>query len=189
MTGEQWSANSVPTSFVETTVKAAREELDQEADGRREIQGPARRCATPSARSLTAAEDRGEEPAASAAEANDRPAVAREVGRLAALQGELRGARRSGTGADRHEEGGDRSRSASSPASAASSTWGNLATSAQAGAVFRFQLLWALLLGTLLVIFLVEMSGRFAAVTRQALPDAIRAAVRLRLLARSRSPS
>jgi Mn2+/Fe2+ NRAMP family transporter len=51
---------------------------------------------------------------------------------------------------------------------------GNLATSAQAGASFRFQLLWALALGTILVIFLVEMSGRFAAVTGKALPDAIR---------------
>ena len=51
---------------------------------------------------------------------------------------------------------------------------GAIATSAQAGAVFRYQLLWALALGTILVIFLVEMSGRFAAVTRQALPDAIR---------------
>jgi Mn2+/Fe2+ NRAMP family transporter len=51
---------------------------------------------------------------------------------------------------------------------------GNMATSAQAGGVFRLQLLWPLVLGTLLVIFLVEMSGRFAAVTRQALPDAIR---------------
>jgi len=51
---------------------------------------------------------------------------------------------------------------------------GALATSAQAGAVFRYQLLWSLVLGTLLVVFLVEMSGRFSAVTRQALPDAIR---------------
>jgi Mn2+/Fe2+ NRAMP family transporter len=51
---------------------------------------------------------------------------------------------------------------------------GNLATSAQAGASYRFQLLWSLLLGTLLVIFLVEMSGRFAAVSRKALPDTIR---------------
>lgn len=51
---------------------------------------------------------------------------------------------------------------------------GNIATSAQAGAVFRLQLLWPLVLGTVLVIFLIEMSGRFAAVTRQALPDAIR---------------
>ncbi len=51
---------------------------------------------------------------------------------------------------------------------------GNIATSAQAGASFRFQLIWALLLATVLVIFLVEMSGRFAAVTNKALPDTIR---------------
>ena len=51
---------------------------------------------------------------------------------------------------------------------------GNLATSGQAGASFRFQLIWALLLATVLVVLLVEMSGRFAAVTRKALPDAIR---------------
>lgn len=51
---------------------------------------------------------------------------------------------------------------------------GNIATSAQAGASFRFQLIWALLLATVLVIFLVEMSGRFAAVTKKALPDTIR---------------
>lgn len=51
---------------------------------------------------------------------------------------------------------------------------GNLATSAQAGASFRFQLIWALLLATILVIFLVEMSGRFSAVSRKAFPEAIR---------------
>jgi Mn2+/Fe2+ NRAMP family transporter len=51
---------------------------------------------------------------------------------------------------------------------------GAMATSAQAGANFRFQLLWAVVLATLLVTFLVEMSGRFAAVTRMALPDVIR---------------
>jgi Mn2+/Fe2+ NRAMP family transporter len=51
---------------------------------------------------------------------------------------------------------------------------GNLATSAQAGANFKFQLVWVLAAATLLVIFLVEMSGRFAAATRKALPDAIR---------------
>src|SRR5436305_2018119 len=50
---------------------------------------------------------------------------------------------------------------------------GNIATSTQAGAAFRLQLLWPLVFGTVLMIFLVEMSGRFAAVTRQALPDAI----------------
>jgi Mn2+/Fe2+ NRAMP family transporter len=51
---------------------------------------------------------------------------------------------------------------------------GNLVTGTQAGASFRFQLLWALLLGTIIVIFLVEMSGRLAAVTKKALPEAIR---------------
>ena len=51
---------------------------------------------------------------------------------------------------------------------------GNLATSAQAGAQFRYQLLWPLALATILVIFLVEMSGRFAAVSRKALPDTVR---------------
>lgn len=51
---------------------------------------------------------------------------------------------------------------------------GNIATSAQAGASFHFQLVWALLLATIIVTFLVEMSGRFAAVSQKALPDAIR---------------
>jgi Mn2+/Fe2+ NRAMP family transporter len=51
---------------------------------------------------------------------------------------------------------------------------GNIATSAQAGAVFRFQLLWPLLVATIMVIFLVEMSGRFAAVTGKAIPGAVR---------------
>src|SRR5947209_7925034 len=51
---------------------------------------------------------------------------------------------------------------------------GNIATCAQAGASFRFQLLWSMVLATIVVIFLVEMSGRFAAVTKKALPDTIR---------------
>ena len=51
---------------------------------------------------------------------------------------------------------------------------GNLVTAAQAGAAFGFQLLWALLLGTLIVILLCEMAGRFAAVTQKPLPAAIR---------------
>ena len=51
---------------------------------------------------------------------------------------------------------------------------GNIATCAQAGAEFRFQLIWSMILATIVVIFLVEMSGRFAAVSKKALPDAIR---------------
>lgn len=51
---------------------------------------------------------------------------------------------------------------------------GNLVTGAQAGAQFRFQLLWSLALGTLMVILLVEMSGRFAAVSKKTIPEAVR---------------
>jgi Mn2+/Fe2+ NRAMP family transporter len=51
---------------------------------------------------------------------------------------------------------------------------GNIATAVQAGARFRFQLIWPMLLATIVVIFLIEMSGRFAAVTKKALPDTIR---------------
>ena len=51
---------------------------------------------------------------------------------------------------------------------------GNLVTAGQAGATFRFQLLWALLAGTIIVIFLVEMSGRFAAMSKKAIPEAVR---------------
>ena len=51
---------------------------------------------------------------------------------------------------------------------------GNLVTAAQAGASFRFQLLWSLAFGTIIVIFLVEMSGRFAAVTQKTIPEAVR---------------
>jgi Mn2+/Fe2+ NRAMP family transporter len=51
---------------------------------------------------------------------------------------------------------------------------GSLATSAQAGAAFGFQLIWAIALGTICLIFLVEMSGRLAAVSKQTLADAMR---------------
>jgi Mn2+/Fe2+ NRAMP family transporter len=51
---------------------------------------------------------------------------------------------------------------------------GSITTAAQAGAEFGFQLIWALLLGTLCVIFLVEQSGRLAAVCGRTIPDAIR---------------
>ena len=51
---------------------------------------------------------------------------------------------------------------------------GNIATCTQAGARFRYQLIWAMLLATIMVILLIEMSGRFAAATNKALPDAIR---------------
>jgi Mn2+/Fe2+ NRAMP family transporter len=51
---------------------------------------------------------------------------------------------------------------------------GSIATSAQAGSTFGFSLLWAVLLGTICVIFLVEMSGRFSIVTGHTVIDAVR---------------
>ena len=51
---------------------------------------------------------------------------------------------------------------------------GSIATSAQAGASFRFQLLWPVALGTICVIFLIEMSGRLAAISHHPLPSAVR---------------
>jgi Mn2+/Fe2+ NRAMP family transporter len=51
---------------------------------------------------------------------------------------------------------------------------GSLATSAQAGAAFGFQLIWAIVLGTLCLIFLIEMSGRLAAVSKKTLAGAMR---------------
>jgi Mn2+/Fe2+ NRAMP family transporter len=51
---------------------------------------------------------------------------------------------------------------------------GSLATAAQAGAAFGYQLIWAILLGVICVAFLVEMAGRFAAVSRHTITDAIR---------------
>src|SRR3982751_5652838 len=51
---------------------------------------------------------------------------------------------------------------------------GSIATAAQAGAIFGFQLIWPIVLGTLCLIFLIEMSGRMAAVSHHPLPSAIR---------------
>lgn len=51
---------------------------------------------------------------------------------------------------------------------------GSIATAAQAGAAFGYQLIWAVVLGTICIAVLVEMSGRFAAVSGHTLPDAMR---------------
>lgn len=51
---------------------------------------------------------------------------------------------------------------------------GAIATAAEAGSEFGFQLIWVIILGTICVIFLVEMSGRLAAVSKHTLADAVR---------------
>lgn len=51
---------------------------------------------------------------------------------------------------------------------------GSIATAAQAGAEFGFGLLWTILLGVICLVFLIEMSGRFSAVSGHTIPDAMR---------------
>jgi Mn2+/Fe2+ NRAMP family transporter len=51
---------------------------------------------------------------------------------------------------------------------------GSLSTSAQAGAAFGFQLLWAIALAALGVAVLAEMAGRLAALSRHTVAAAIR---------------
>ena len=51
---------------------------------------------------------------------------------------------------------------------------GSLITSAQAGAQFGYRLAWAIGLGGLCLIFLIEQSGRFAAISKHTIPSAIR---------------
>lgn len=51
---------------------------------------------------------------------------------------------------------------------------GSIATAAQGGAAFGYQLGWAIAFGTIALAFLVEMSGRLAAVSHHTLMDAVR---------------
>src|SRR5689334_7236534 len=51
---------------------------------------------------------------------------------------------------------------------------GSITTAAQAGASFGYQLIWSVALGAILIGFLIEMSGRFAAVSKHTIPDAMR---------------
>jgi Mn2+/Fe2+ NRAMP family transporter len=51
---------------------------------------------------------------------------------------------------------------------------GAIATTAQAGSAFGYSLIWSVVVGTICVIFLVEMSGRLAAVSHHTIKDALR---------------
>jgi len=51
---------------------------------------------------------------------------------------------------------------------------GSIGTGLQAGAAFRYQLLWAVVLGTICIAFLTEMTGRLAAVSQHTVIDAMR---------------
>lgn len=51
---------------------------------------------------------------------------------------------------------------------------GSVITAMQAGAEFRFQLLWVIAIGTLCVVFLVEMAGRLPLISKHTIVDATR---------------
>jgi Mn2+/Fe2+ NRAMP family transporter len=51
---------------------------------------------------------------------------------------------------------------------------GSITTAAQGGALFKYQLVWAIIAGGVCITFLVEQSGRLAAVSGHTIPDAIR---------------
>ena len=51
---------------------------------------------------------------------------------------------------------------------------GSITTAAQAGADYRYQLAWSIVLGTICIALLIEMSGRFAAVSKHTIADAMR---------------
>ena len=51
---------------------------------------------------------------------------------------------------------------------------GSVTTSVQAGAQFGYKLLWPIFFGTICLIFLIEMSGRLAAVSKHTIVDAMR---------------
>jgi hypothetical protein len=83
MTGQKWAANSVPASFVRTTVGTARKELDKAAE--EAAKSKARPTVLSPVRQLVAEARAASDGLRKAVEANDRPGVAREVGRLAQL--------------------------------------------------------------------------------------------------------
>jgi Mn2+ and Fe2+ transporters of the NRAMP family len=51
---------------------------------------------------------------------------------------------------------------------------GSVSTSVTAGAAFGYQLIWALIVGVICLSFLVEMAGRFAAVSKHTVVDGLR---------------
>jgi hypothetical protein len=84
MAGEKWTANSVPTSFVKTTCKAADKDLDQAA--LEAAKSKARPGVRDPLRQLISQTQSSGKSLRQAAAANDRPEVARQAGRLAALR-------------------------------------------------------------------------------------------------------
>jgi hypothetical protein len=83
MLGQKWNANSVPTSFVKTTLSAAGKEFEKAAE--ETAKSKARPAVRDPLRQLVAEAQAASADLRHAVEAADRPGVARQVGRLAAL--------------------------------------------------------------------------------------------------------
>jgi hypothetical protein len=97
MTGQKWGANSVPTSFVRSTTKVARKQLEKMGE---EAAGSAARPAVKIPWQRLIAET-GSACAGlrQSVEVNDRGRLAREVARLGALRARFTALQDAGTGA------------------------------------------------------------------------------------------
>src|SRR6185436_10386139 len=84
MLGQKWEANSVPASFVRTTTSSAGDAFSTAAE--EAAKSPARPEVRDPLRQLVAEAGAASDGLWHAVEANDRQAVAREVGRLAGLE-------------------------------------------------------------------------------------------------------
>jgi len=83
MLGEKWNANSVPTSFVKTTLSAAGKEFEKAAE--EAAKSRARTAVRDPLRQLVAEAQAASADLRRAVEADDHPGVVRQAGRLAAL--------------------------------------------------------------------------------------------------------
>lgn len=84
MAGQKWTANSVPTSFIRNSVAAARKELEK--IGKEAAKSEARPELRAALRGLVSEARAAGTGLRRAVEANERGAVAREVGRLGTLR-------------------------------------------------------------------------------------------------------
>jgi hypothetical protein len=96
MLGQKWAANSVPASFVKTTTSAARDQFTKAAE--EAAKSPARPAVRDPLRQLATEAGAASEGLWRAVEANDRSAVAREVGRLAGLKARFEALRKASGG-------------------------------------------------------------------------------------------
>ena len=95
-TGEQWAANSVPESFVRTTSAEAGKDLDKLADAAKKSK--ARPEVRQPLQGLLGEGKAAGDALEKAVEADDRPGVARQVARLAALQARFNAWQQQGQG-------------------------------------------------------------------------------------------